>query len=146
MSSRSPFPAALQWGALLSIPAMTSLLTEPVLNLMLMTVVMPMAVSFLSRSGTFFVDTQTILIASVGTFFFTYLLQSFWPKFKVTLKEPQKNKVNTGMAYAGIIVLFMTLMVGTTFAGVNMYDDASNKMNAAAVKYAAPGGNYQELI
>ena len=41
--------------------------------------------------------------------------------FKETLKEPQKNKVNTGMAYASIIVLFMALMVGTTFAGVDMY-------------------------
>jgi hypothetical protein len=136
MSSVSPFPAALQWGALLSIPAMTSLLTEPVLNLMLMTVVMPMAVSFLSRSGTFFVDTQTILLASVGTFFFTYLLQSFWPKFKETLKEPQKDKVNTGIAYAGIIVLFMTLMVASTFAGVDMYDGGSRAMNAAASNYA----------
>jgi hypothetical protein len=115
---------------------MTSLLTEPVLNLMLMTVVMPMAVSFLSRSGTFFVDTQTILLASVGTFFFAYLLQSFWPKFKGTLKEPQKNKVNTGIAYAGIVVLFMTLMVASTFAGVNMYDGGSQAMNAAASNYA----------
>ena len=146
MSSRSPFPAAFQWGALLSIPALTSLLTEPVLNLMLMTVVMPMAVSFLSRSGTFFVDTQTVLLASIGTFFFAYVLQSFWPKFSNILKKPQQNKVNTGIAYAGIIVLFMTLMVGSTFAGIEMYDEGSRSMNAAAAKYAAPGGNFQALI
>ena len=145
MSSRSPFPAALQWGALLSVPAMTSLFTEPILNLMLMTIVMPMAVSFLSRSGTFFVSTQTVLVAAIGTFFFSYLLQSFWPKFRETLKEPQKNKINTGMAYTGIIALFMALMVGTTFAGVDMYEGNAQAMNAAATKYA-PSGNYQALI
>ena len=145
MSKRSPFPAAVQWGLLLSVPAMTSLFTEPILNLMLMTIVMPMAVSFLSRSGTFFVSTQTVLVAAVGTFFFSYLLQNFWPKFRETLKEPQKNKVNTGMAYAGIIGLFMMLMVGTTFAGVDMYEGNAREMNAAATKYAV-GGNYQALI
>lgn len=145
MSKRSPFPAAVQWGLLLSVPAMTSLFTEPILNLMLMTIVMPMAVSFLSRSGTFFVSTQTVLVAAIGTFFFSYLLQSFWPKFRETLKEPQKNKINTGMAYAGIIVLFMVLMVGTTFAGVDMYEGNSQAMNAAATKPAI-GGNYQPLI
>ena len=145
MSKRSPFPAAVQWGLLLSVPAMTSLFTEPILNLMLMTIVMPMAVSFLSRSGTFFVSTQTVLVAAIGTFFFSYLLQSFWPKFRETLKEPQKNKVNTGMAYAGIIALFMALMVGTTFAGVDMYEGNAQAMNAAATKPAI-GGNYQPLI
>ncbi len=146
MSKRSPFPAAVQWGLLMSVPAMTTLFTEPILNLMLMTIVLPMAVSFLSRSGTFFVNTQTVLVASIATFFFSYLLQSFWPKFKETLKEPQKNKVNTGMAYAGIIIMFMMLMVGTTFAGVDMYEGNAGAMNAAAAKYAAPGGNYQALI
>ena len=54
--------------------------------------------------------------------------------------------MNTGMAYAGIIVMFMSLMVGTTFAGVDMYEGGSQAMNAAAAKYAAPGGNYQALI
>lgn len=139
MSSRSPLPAAIQWGALMSIPAMTTLFTEPILNLMLMTIILPMAVSFLSRSGTFFVNTQTVLMASIGTFFFAYVLQSFWPKFKETLKEPQKNKVNTGMAYAGITVMFMVIMTATTFAGIEMYD--TNAANAAA-----PSGNYQALI
>tara|TARA_R110001592_G_scaffold249763_1_gene512254 strand:+ start:9585 stop:9944 length:360 start_codon:yes stop_codon:yes gene_type:complete len=119
---------------------MTTLFTEPILNLMLMTIVLPMAVSFLSRSGTFFVNTQTVLVASIATFFFSYLLQSFWPKFKETLMKPQKNKVNTGMAYAGIIVMFMMLMVGTTFAGVDMYEDGSKAMNAAVKS------NYQTLI
>tara|TARA_R110002072_G_scaffold41761_7_gene116798 strand:- start:905 stop:1324 length:420 start_codon:yes stop_codon:yes gene_type:complete len=132
MSSYSPYPAAIQWGLLMSVPAMTTIFTEPILNLMLMTIVLPMAVSFLSRSGTFFVNTQTVLVASIGTFFLSYLIQSFWPKFKETLKEPQKNKFNTGIAYAGIIVLFMALMVGTTFAGVDMYEGGSRAMNAAA--------------
>lgn len=146
MSKRSPFPAAIQWGLLLSIPAMTTLFTEPILNLMLMTIVLPTAVSFLSRSGTFFVNTQTVLVAAVATFFFSYVLQNYWSKFNETLKEPHKNKINTGMAYTGIIIMFMMFMVGTTFAGVEMYEDASNAMNAAAAKYAAPGGNYQALI
>ncbi len=146
MSMQSPYPAAVQWGLLMSVPAMTTIFTEPILNLMLMTIVLPMAVSFLSRSGTFFVNTQTVLVASIATFFFSYLLQSFWPKFKETLKDPQKNKVNTGMAYAGIIIMFMMFMIGTTFAGVDMYEGGSQAMNAAAVKYAAPGGNYQALI
>jgi hypothetical protein len=135
MSMQSPYPAAVQWGLLMSVPAMTTIFTEPILNLMLMTIVLPMAVSFLSRSGTFFVNTQTVLVASIGTFFLSYLLQSLWPKFKDTLKEPQKNKVNTGMAYAGIIVLFMALMVGTTFAGVDMYEGGSQAMNTAASNY-----------
>jgi hypothetical protein len=146
MSMRSPFPAAAQWGMLMSVPALTSLFTEPTLNLMLMTVVMPMAVSFLSRSGTFFVSTQTVLVASIATFLFSYLLQMFWPKFKETLKEPQKNKVNTGMAYAGIIGMFMMFMIGATFAGVDMYEGNAGAMNAAAVKYAPLGGNNQVLI
>ena len=142
MSKRSPFPAAGQWGLLLSIPAMTSLFTEPVLNLLLMTIVMPMAVSFLSRSGTFFVNTQIILVASIATYFFSYILQSFWPRFKETLKNPYKNKVNTGMAYAGIIMMFMLFMVGATFAGVELYEGNARAMNAAATKYT----NYQPLI
>ena len=144
--SRSPFPAAIQWGALMSIPAMTTLFTEPILNLMLMTIILPMAVSFLSRSGTFFVNTQTVLMASIGTFFFSYVLQSFWPKFRETLEQPQKNKINTGMAYAGIIILFMMIMAGTTFAGIEMYDSNSQTMNAAAAKYAPLGGSNQVLI
>lgn len=135
MSRPSPFPAAAQWGLLMSVPAMTIIFTEPILNLMLMTIVLPMAVSFLSRSGTFFVNTQTVLIASIATFFFSYLLQSFIPKFKRTLKEPQKNRVNTGMAYAGIIIMFMMFMVGTTLAGVDMYEGGSQGMS-----------NYQTLI
>lgn len=141
MSKQSPFPAAIQWGLLMSIPAMTTLFTEPILNLMLMTIVLPMAVSFLSRSGTFFVNTQTVLVASIATFFFSYLLQSFWPKFKETLKDPQKNKINTAIAYFGIIIGFMMFMVGTTFAGVEMYEQGSQAMNVAAARYAAPGGN-----
>ena len=135
MSKQSPFPAAIQWGLLLSVPAMTTIFTEPILNLMLMTIVLPMAVTFLSRSGTFFVNTQTVLVASIATFFFSYVIQSFWPKFKETLKEPQKNKVNTGMAYSGIIVMFMMFMIGTTFAGVDMYEGGGQALNVAATKY-----------
>ena len=145
MSMRSPFPAAAQWGMLMSVPAMTTLFTEPILNLMLMTIILPTAVSFLSRSGTFFVSTQTVLIASIATFFFSFVLQSFWPKFKDILSEPHKNKIHTGMAYVGIISMFMMFMVLTTFAGVDMYEGNSNAMNAAASKYA-PGSNYQALI
>ena len=133
MSQRSPFPAAAQWGLLMSVPAMTSLFTEPVLNLLLMTIVMPMAVSFLSRSRVFFVNTQIILVASIATYFFSYILQSLWPKFKETLKSPQKNKMNTGMAYAGIIIMFMLFMVGASFAGVDLYEE--NKANFT--RYAA---------
>lgn len=135
MSRQSPFPAAIQWGLLMSVPAMTTIFTEPILNLMLMTIVLPMAVTFLSRSGTFFVNTQTVLVASIATFFFSYVIQSFWPRFKETLKEPQKNKVNTGMAYSGIIIMFMMFMVGTTFAGVDMYEGGGQALNAAATKY-----------
>lgn len=135
MSRPSPFPAAAQWGLLMSVPAMATIFTEPILNLMLMTIVLPMAVSFLSRSGTFFVNTQTVLIASIATFFFSYLLQSFIPKFKGTLKEPQRNRVNTGMVYASIIIMFMMFMVATTLAGVDMYEGGSQGVS-----------NYQTLI
>jgi hypothetical protein len=84
------------------------------------------------------VNTQTVLVASIATFFFSYVLQSFWPKLKQTLKEPQLNKVNTSMAYAGIIILFMVVMVGTTFAGVDMYEGGSQAMNATARNNYAP--------
>jgi len=140
MSKPSPFPAAFQWGLLMSIPSMTIIFTEPIMKLMLTTIILPMAVSFLSRSGTFFVNTQIILTASIATFFFSYVLQGLVPKFRESLKDPRKNRVNTGMAYAGVILMFMMFIVGTTFAGVDMYETGSRAMNAAA------GANYQTLI
>jgi hypothetical protein len=140
MSKPSPFPAAFQWGLLMSIPSMTIIFTEPIMKLMLTTIILPMAVSFLSRSGTFFVNTQIILTASVATFFFSYVLQGLVPNFKESLRDPRKNRVNTGMAYAGVVIMFMMFIVGTTLAGVDMYETGSRAMNAAA------GANYQTLI
>ena len=101
-----------------------------------------MAVSFLSRSSTFFVNTQTVLFASISTFFFSYVIQGLWPMYRNTVKEPQKDKLKTGFVYFSIIMMFMMFMVVATFAGVEMYDSGSQAMNAAAAKYS----NYQPLI
>ena len=128
----SPYPAAAQWGLMLSIPAMTSIFKEPIINLMLTTVVFPLALSFLSRSGTFFVSTQVILLASVATFFFSYLLSVSFKNIQQILKEPGKKRVDTALLYGGIIVMFMLFMIGSKAAGVDLYNAPAQMMNATA--------------
>ena len=128
----SPYPAAAQWGLMMSIPAMTTIFKEPIINLMLTTVIFPLALSFLSRSGTFFVSTQVILLASVATFFFSYILSLSFKKIQQILKEPGKKRTDTALFYAGIIVMFMMFMVGASAVGVDLYNAPAQMMNATA--------------
>ena len=115
------------------LPTLLTLVTRDfTINIILLVVLFPIMLSYLSKMGTFQIKTAVIGIASAITFFALYLISKAFPTIQSAMANPGENRTTTIIVIVLISSIFAVAMGGaSTF--VPMYDIEANVSSAASV-------------
>ncbi len=118
------------------LPTLLTLVTRDfTINIILLVVLFPIMLSYLSKMGTFQIKTAVIGIAAAITFFVLYIISKAFPKIQNAMANPGENRTTTIIVIVLISSIFALAMGGASMF-VPMYDIEANVTSAAAT--AAP--------
>lgn len=99
-------------------PTLLTLVTKDyTINIILLTVAFPIMLAFLMNmdKSPFIVKTSVIGMASAITFFVMYIISKIFPKIRIALQDPGKNRMTT------ITIILLIAGVYSTAMGISGY-------------------------
>jgi hypothetical protein len=115
------------WGAAMTAPILMTYIDNTTFRLIFLTLVYPTVLSFLCRSGHFWVSHKVVLIASVVTFLVALALQMS-QKVDDAVKDPDNNRLLAGVTLGTLLVTFLGIMFVSSKM-VDMYDASEFNAN-----------------
>ena len=109
------------WMVAMLTPLLMTYIKNGEFRILVLTLIYPNLISFLSRSGRFWVSHQVIAIASIVAFV-TSLLLRFSSSARDALDNPDSNKILSGTLLAVIIAVFFITM-GIVSMTMGMYGE-----------------------
>jgi len=116
------FIGSLMWAIFMSLPLMSLLFTNSELKLMILTLISPVAMSYLARSGRFWVAKGVIGIASVVAFIYGTILIRSSDNVRLSIQNPQNKKVAAATSLASIVLVFLLTIMGVSYFVEPMYN------------------------
>jgi len=116
------FIGSMLWAIFMSLPLMSLLFTNSELKLMILTLISPVAMSYLARSGRFWVAKGVIGIASVVAFIYGTILIRSSDNVRLSIQNPQNKKVAAATSLASIVLVFLLTIMGVSYFVEPMYN------------------------
>ena len=119
-------PAVLLW----SLPFIFLVIIQYIKNAeaksILMAVIYPLLISFISRNARFWVKRSALSIPALITLLYILLITSSkYKKNQDAIVNPTDNKTRSGLVFASIIVIFMLIMFLNGVFVENIYDPSN---------------------
>ena len=130
MNSKTPLdaltPAVLLW----SLPFIFLVIIQYIKNAeaksILMAVIYPLLISFISRNARFWVKRSALSIPALITLLYILLITSSkYKKNQDAIVNPTVDKTRSGLVFASIIVMFMLIMFLNGVFVENIYDPSN---------------------
>ena len=119
------FIGSLMWAIYMALPLMSLLFTNSELKLMILTLISPVAMSYLARSGRFWVAKGVIGIASVVAFIYGTVLIRASENVRLSIQNPQDKKATAATSLASISLVFLLTMMGVSYFIEPMYNPSN---------------------
>lgn len=113
---------SLLWTIFLSIPLMSMFFKSAEIKLLMLTLVSPVAISYLSRTGRFWVSKGVVAMAGIAAFIFGNILIQSSNKIKQAIADPETNKSTAAISLSFIMVVFLLIMVLSSYFIEPMYN------------------------
>ena len=119
-------PAVLLW----SLPFIFLVIIQYIKNAeaksILMAVIYPLLISFISRNARFWVKRSALSIPALITLLYILLITSSkYKKNQDAIVKPTDNKTRSGLVFASIVVMFMLIMFLNGVFVENIYDPSN---------------------
>lgn len=119
------FIGSLMWAIYMSLPLMSLLFTNSELKLLILTLISPVAISYLARSGRFWVAKGVIAIASVAAFIYGTMLIRASENVRLSIQNPENRKVPAATSLASIVLVFLLTMMAVSYFVEPMYNPSN---------------------
>lgn len=115
------FIGSLMWAVYMSLPLMSLLFTNSELKLLILTLISPVAISYLARSGRFWVAKGVIAIASVAAFIYGTILIRSSDNVRLAIQSPENKKATAAVSLASMVLVFLLTIMGVSYFVEPMY-------------------------
>jgi membrane-bound ClpP family serine protease len=113
---------SLLWTIFLSIPLMSIFFKSAELKLLILTLVNPVAISYLSRTGRFWVSKGVVAMAGIAAFIFGSILVRSSNKINQAIADPETNKSAAATSLSFVMLVFLLTMVLSSYFIEPMYN------------------------
>lgn len=119
------FIGSMMWAIYMALPLMSLLFTNSELKLMILTLISPVAMSYLARSGRFWVAKGVIGIASVAAFIYGTVLIRASDNVRLSIQNPENKKAAAATSLSSIVLVFLLTMMSVSYFVEPMYNPSN---------------------
>ena len=119
------FIGSLMWSIYMCLPLMSLLFTNSELKLLILTLISPVAISYLARSGRFWVAKGVVASASVAAFIYGTILIRSSDNVRLSIQDPNNKQTTAAVSLSSIVLVFLLTMMLVSYFVEPMYNPSN---------------------